>query len=499
MRLALIDLGTNAVRFDVHELSPAQPPRRLHRERLMVRLGEGVFAGGVLAPAAMQRTLAAFESFGRTCRDLRVDKITAFGTSALREASNSEKLIALLHKRAGIDVRVISGGEEARLISQGILKNERPPKQPFAIVDVGGGSVEIILCRDRRAVRSVSLDLGVSRLQQTFLKTVPPPAERLKDLRRHVRSALKAAAPRGGWPTAEEIIGSGGSIRALARIHEEMGSGGERFNEKDLDHMAETLAPLPLARLLKVPGMEPKRAEFITAGAVLMAEVCAALDARTIRPTNYALRDGMLEEEIRLHGKTDGNAASPGFSEAFLLDKARTLGCQPLHLKQVMSLCRDLFDRLRPLHRLAPAWRQRLLAAAALHDAGESVSPVHHERHSAYIALHADIPFLEPWEHEFVSQLCLWHKGGKVQEEEVPFWADLARRSAFLKLTALIRVADALDRGHRAHLRLAGVRRDGRRVTLLVHGASDLEILRLDQKKELFEKVFRVSLAGRAV
>lgn len=498
MRLALIDLGTNAVRFDVHELTDGRASRRLHRERLMVRLGEGVFQGGLLSPAAMARTLAAFQSFSRTCRDLRVDKVAAFGTSALREASNSDKLVALLHQKTGIDVRVISGGEEARLIAQGILGKEKTPKKPFAIVDVGGGSVEIILCRDRRVVRSMSLDLGVARLQQTFLKTVPPAPERLEELRRHVRSALRAAAPRGGWPSLGEIIGSGGTIRALERLHEERGAGGDNFNHKDLNRLAEALAPLSLGRLLKMPGMEPKRAECITAGAVLMAEVSAALGSRHLRSTGFALRDGMLEEELRRHQKTASRTAPGGFNEAFLLEKAQRLGSQPVHLKHVMGLARSLFDGLKPLHRLTPAWRDRLLAAAALHDAGEGVSPVHHERHSAYIALHADIPFLAPWEHEFVSQLCLWHKGGKVQSDDVPFWKDAPRRAAFLKLLSLLRVADALDRGHRSKVSLKGVRRKGRRVTLLLRGVSDLELLRLEQKKEMFEKVFNAAISGRA-
>jgi exopolyphosphatase/guanosine-5'-triphosphate,3'-diphosphate pyrophosphatase len=336
----------------------------------------------------------------------------------------------------------------------------------------------------------------VARLQQSFLKTVPPPAGALELLRRHVRGVIKAAAPRGGWPSVGRIIGSGGTIRALTRIYHEAGDGGDRFNAKDLERMVRRLAPMPPARLLRVPGMEPKRAETILAGAVLMAEAAAALDARDIRPTDYALRDGMLLEELRLHGAR-GGAASPGFDRQFLLDKARRLGAAFPHTLRVMEMAEDLFDRLSAVHRLAPAWRERLAAAAALHDTGESISPVHHERHAAYIALHADVPFMDAWEHEFVSQLCLWHKGGKVEADEVPFWDDAVRRGAFLKLLGILRAADALDRGHQGRLRLTGVSRAGRRVVLSLRGASDLELLRLEQKKELLEKTLRISLAVR--
>jgi exopolyphosphatase/pppGpp-phosphohydrolase len=167
-----------------------------------------------------------------------------------------------------------------------------------------------------------------------------------------------------------------------------------------------------------------------------------------------------------------------------------------MRLNGAAALADALFDRLQDLHGLAPAWRQRLAAAAILRDAGKAVSRVHSERHSAYVALHADIPFLEPWEKEFVSQLCLWHKRGKVEPEEVPFWKDKVRRTAFLKLLAILRLVEALDHG-RSRPVLTGVRRVGRRLSLALKGVAELELLRLDQKKDLFEKTFRVSLSAR--
>jgi exopolyphosphatase/guanosine-5'-triphosphate,3'-diphosphate pyrophosphatase len=498
MRLALIDLGTNAVRFDVQEIRRDGGARRLHRERLMVRLGEDVFRTGRLSRAAAARTVAAFRSFHRTCLDLRVDKTVAFGTSALREASDSERFLKRLRDETGIEVRVISGAEEARLIAMGILAHEKLPKGLFALVDVGGGSVEITLCRRRRILRAVSLELGVARLQQTFLKSVPPPAGGVDALRRHVRGVIKGAAPRGGWPSVQKILGSGGTVRALIKLWTAGEGGGDRFNAKDMDRVVDRLAPLSLPRLLRVPGMEPKRAELILAGAVVLSEISAALDAEDVQPTDYALRDGLLEEEIRLHGPARGRRRTEtAFPLADVFARAEKLGSDGRHARRVALLCESLFDGLKPLHRLSPAWRDRLRAAAALHDVGEAVSPIHHERHAHYVALHADFPFMEPWEHEFVAQLCLWHKGGKVDEEEVPFWNEAVRRNAFLKLLGILRVADALDRGHGGKVSVRSVQAEGRAVRLRLSGAGELERLRLEQKKELFEKVFGKSLEAR--
>ena len=199
-RLALIDLGTNAVRFDVHELTAAGVPRRLHRERLMVRLGEGVFQSGRLSRAAVARTVAAFQSFRRTCIDLRVDKTVAFGTSALREASDSERFIRLLRDKTGIEVRVISGADEARLIALGILSHENVPKGLFALVDVGGGSVEITLCRQRQVLQAASL----------LTEGRAPPADFLQDRPAAARRRGRPAPPRARHPQRGPRPGAAG-------------------------------------------------------------------------------------------------------------------------------------------------------------------------------------------------------------------------------------------------------------------------------------------------
>lgn len=498
----MIDLGTNAVRFDVHDLGPDGVPRRLHRERLAVRLGEGVFQTGRLSAAAMTRTVAAFEGFRKICRDLAVDRVTAFGTSALRDSANSQTFLDALKRRTGFDVRVISGGEEARLIAQGILAHEeRDARQLTALVDIGGGSVEIILCRGRRILRSTSFKLGVARLQQVFLKTVPP--ERgggenapLSKLRRHVQSLLADGAPRGGWPSVDRVIGSAGTVRALDRIHRD--AGGDRLTPKHLARMAERFSQLSRAGLARVPGMDPKRIDTVLAGTVVLEEVARVLDAERIETTDFALRDGMLEEEIQT--VRGGGASALDFHLVDVFEKAREWGLPARHLRHVDGFARALFDRLAPLHRLGRSWRDYLVAAAWLQDVGERVSAVHHERHSYYMVKNGDFPGLRLWELEFIGQLVLWHKGGKIERKEIPF-GEPSRRGAFLKLLALLRIIDALEKP-RAHLvGLRAVRRHRGGVRLDLTGnrtAVDLAVLRVEQKKDLFERVFRQSLTARA-
>jgi exopolyphosphatase/guanosine-5'-triphosphate,3'-diphosphate pyrophosphatase len=164
MRIAIIDLGTNSVRFDVHQIGPGRGIRRLHRDKLMIRLGQGVFTDGKLDSNAIRRTTQAFLGFRRIAKDLHVEKIVAFGTSALREAYDSEKFLARIYARTEIDVRVISGDEEAELIALGILSQESQARGKFALVDIGGGSTEISLCQGSRVLHASSFPSGLGFL-----------------------------------------------------------------------------------------------------------------------------------------------------------------------------------------------------------------------------------------------------------------------------------------------------------------------------------------------
>jgi exopolyphosphatase/guanosine-5'-triphosphate,3'-diphosphate pyrophosphatase len=504
MRLAVIDLGTNSVRFDVHEIGPGNRIRPLHREKLMVRLGQGVFLEGKLDKEAVRRTVHAFSSFHLTAKELRAEKIVAFGTSALREAVDSEKLLNLIRTKTGIDVRVISGQEEARLIAQGILRNEKPPKGAYALLDIGGGSAEVSICRGRSVKFSESFPLGTARLQQVYLKSSPPKAPHsgglspIDQLRRTIKGSILPKTISEGWPKVGTIMGSSGTVRALARMLKKSGGNGKSIALKDLRKLIKSMSSMTTTQLLGIPGMEAKRVDMILAGAVLLEECMDCLGAKRVVTTEYSLRDGILEEELQLVREHQGSHLAMHLPD--LYSRARRLGGNDAHLRQVVGFSETLFARLRKLHKLGSEWQVYLTAAAILHDTGEAVSSTHHSRHSYYIVKNADFPSMEPWETEFVAQLCLWHASGKPDSKAFPFDGNKKRREAFYKLLSLLRVADALDRGHKSSARIVRISVDPRRVRITLAGKSvDLELLRVEQKKALFEQVFgRTLVAERA-
>lgn len=515
MRVGIIDLGTNSVRFDVQQIGPGKKLERLHREKLMVRLGQDVFLNGRLDPEAFKRTLEAFESFRQTSTDLGVNKIIAFGTSALREASDSQDLLDQIKKDTGIEVRVISGEEEALLIARGILSNEKPPKGIFTLVDIGGGSTEISICRGKELIHSHSFGLGTARLQQVFLKTIPPkPAAKgqpnpIDLLHRYIKSVLLPTFFSEDWPKSDRIIGSSGTILALHKVlrngngkngKNSKSSNKDAFDRKELRKLIKTMSTMTTSQLLSLPGLEARRVDMILAGAILLDEVMEALRTKKVFITDYSLRDGILEEETQLFRQ---NKTSPlAFHLNDLYTKARRLGANEQHFQHVRITAEQLFTRLAKLHKLKPDWKAYLSAAAILHDTGEAISPTDHAFHSYYIVKNAKFPSMEEWECELIAQLCLWHTGGKLSKNPHPlFRGDKPKTQAFLKLLAILRISDALDRSHKALIKIKEIRMDKSEIRIKVSNktATDLEVLRVEQKKDLFEKVFRRRLVIQRV
>ena len=478
MRVAIIDLGTNSVRFDVHQIGltggAKNQVQQLHREKLMVRLGQGVFLDGKLDKEAMRRTLQAFMSFDRTAKELQVNKVIAFATSALREASDGDKLLNSIRARTGIDVRVISGTEEARLIALGVISHEKIPKGRYGLIDIGGGSTEISLCSASKVHHSESFPLGTARLQQVFLKSSPPKDQ--EQLRRYIKSVLLAKMISEGWPKVDRLMGSSGTIRALAKIVKKTG-GGKTIDRGDLK------------KLVKM---------MILAGAILLEECMEATGAKKVFTTEYSLRDGILAEQIQL---VKFHKTSPiAFHLSDIRKKVESLMDGSAHFDRVILLSDALFVGLAKLHKMKPEWKTYLTAAALLHDVGEIISPANHEKHSYYFVKNADFPSMEKWECEFIAQLCLRHRVGKVDLKELPFNGDKTRKICFVKLLALLRIADALDRGHKSSVKIKSIHIERSTVTIAIQSgrngkiAADLEVLRVEQKRDLFEQVFGKSL-----
>lgn len=488
MRVAIIDLGTNSVRFDVHSLADSGATKLLHREKLMIRLGQGVFLKGKMDPAAIERTVEAMDHFRAIATGLRVRKMVAFGTSALREAADANTLVDNVKRRTGIEIKVISGREEAKLIAQGILANEDPPKGRYALVDIGGGSTEISVARGHTIEKGNSFPLGTARLQQVFLKRSPPREVAVKQMRDYISNVLRQEMQAKKWPGADTILGSSGTVRALAKLIDKKD---DEYSVKDLSDLVGDMCQMTTTQLLEIPGMESKRVDMILSGAILLEEIAYALGAKKILASEYSLRDGIIEEEKRLAKSQKSSLLELHLDD--LIEHAKRFGGDHEHLHHMAKLASELFDRFRRLHGLDPSWKVYLLSTILLRNCGQAISYGERAKHSYYIVKNLDFPSMDTWEHEFVARMCLHLADGKLDRKELDAVSkDKRRRDAFLKLLALARVIDALDLGPRTTIKVRrlALTRQYAKLTFAGKATEGIEQLMMERKKRLFEEVF---------
>lgn len=491
MRLAIIDLGTNSVRFDVHQLSAgSKTTRLLHREKLMVRLGQNVFLSGKLDPEAIHRTLDAFLHFAEVSKSLKVDRVQAFATSALREASDRDRLIKLVEKETGIYINIISGPEEARLIALGMLKHFKSKRGRFAFIDIGGGSTEITICEKGKVLKSDSFQLGTARLQQIFLKKSPPEASSVVELRLHVQGQITPKAAQEKWGTVEMMFGSSGTIKAVSKILKES-KNKKNISRKDLQKLTKQMCGLNTTQLLSLPGLDAKRVDMILSGTLLLEECMAIFNAKKVLTTDFSLRDGILEREIRLLKQTE--KASVGILLPDLMEKAVRFGQKEETLKLVAQNAEYLFNKLQKIHKLESKWKDYLIAASFMKNMGEFISITQSEEHAYYVAKNVTLPFLDEWEAELIGLLCKHHENGKVDLANLRSVLKPALRKDFFKLLALLRVLDAFEMGNHSQVKIKAVRSDRKRVLISYTGrvSSGLEQVRMDRRKPLFENTFK--------
>lgn len=481
-RLAIIDLGTNSVRFDVHDLTDRQEVV-LHREKLMVRLGAGVFLRGQLQADAIQRTLAAFESFAATARVLRADRIVAFGTAALREAQNGSVLISKVLDRTGIEIQIISGQREAQLIARGILAHEPEIRGKTLLVDIGGGSTEISHVDNRDVTFSISLPLGTTRLQEVFLGDPPPKRKDLKRLREHVREVLETFAPRKKFGKVPRLIGSSGTVRSLARI---LGEDGEPFSTRSLSRLVERMSEMNARELVQIPRMEPRRVDMILAGSILLEEIAQSFKVKKIHFTPFALREGILEHERRRAGVGSAAARTDVLYE--VAEKATQFGER--RFKSLEALARNLLQTFLPDHRLPARLEDLVLWTILLKDMGRSVSPIRAFAHTAYMLRHLDLPGLGPDELQWMSLLMSRLDDPTLAKDRDPH--DRAAGLLWL-VEALAPYGQALPRIVRC------TRRRGRVELVLAPGqAARLAELRVDQIRKQLRRVWGREVLARS-
>jgi exopolyphosphatase / guanosine-5'-triphosphate,3'-diphosphate pyrophosphatase len=515
--LAAIDVGTNSIHMVVVKVQPALPSFTIiAREKATVRLGDRDKQTGKLTPAAMERAIAALKRCQDIAKSLNAEDVVAVATSAVRESPNGHDFLQQVEDELGLIINLISGPEEARRIYLGVLSGVEFNNQPHAIIDIGGGSTEIILGDGQDPRFLSSTKVGAVRLTAEFITTDPISSAEFNYLQAYIRGMLerpvdelKAYVQPGEQP---RLVGTSGTIEALALLHarEKLGIvpsplNGYQFSLKDLREIVNRLRKLNYAERSLLPGMSERRAEIILAGALILQEAMAMMGLDAITICERSLREGVVVDWMLTHGLIEDRLRfQSSIRQRSVIKAAQKYAINLDHAERVATFALSLFDQLQGrLHSWGLEERELLWAAAILHNSGHYVSHSAHHKHSYYLIRNGELLGYNELEIETIANLARYHRKScpKKKHESYRNISSKKHRKVVEQLSPLLRLAVALDRRQigAVHQVYCDYQPDARQLTLVLQALDPqddcaLELWSLDLKRSCFESEFGVKL-----
>ncbi len=500
-RLAAIDIGTNSIRSIVVETEGHGKFRVLDDEKATVRLGEGLNETGLLSAEACQRAIEALLRQKKIIDGYNVRAIEAVATSAVRKAVNGKAFVAEIRKQAGLEVSVISGDEEAELAALSAFNNFDVEGARHLLVDIGGGSLELVTTVGRHVEEIYSLDLGAVYLTETFLKGESPAAGAYTRLRRRIRKTLKETFPQDR-PVVNAVIGSGGTVTSIAAMilagrKEEYGSAhGYEILHSDVVHLLAMLQRKNLKELRSVPGLNPERADIIVAGVTVIDELLGFCQANLLRVNDRGIREGLILRGLKKHGMLP-EEQTPRSWRASVLGFAESCHFDRNHGLQVAKLSREIFNVLARPYKMGERDIRILEAAAILHDVGYFINYSSHHKHSYHLIRHADLFGFTPRERELIAHVARYHRKSLPKKKHSMFMRlNAADRLLVSRLGGILRLADGLDRSRTGLVTIVEPILSPSRLVLRLQGSGELtvEIYGATSKSDLFCAAFELKL-----
>ena len=524
---AAIDIGSNSCRLKIARVVSHQL-KTIAEDREVTRLGGSVFESGLVSPEAMALTLRALKRFQRAVQTHGVDQIRVVATAALRDARNADAFQAWVKAETGWNLEIISGLEEARLIHLGVTSAEPEANGRTLLLDLGGGSCEITLSEHKRILETVSVPLGAVRLTEQFLSADPAPAEGLLQMRQLIARELRKAEKRIQPEKIAQVIATSGTAAALAEAAAAaLAKSAVKANAKNITKagtktsaksaakraartaaaafglvptatvrkLAGRLAKMSLPDREAVPGIGPRRAEIIVAGAAVYAELFEIFDLPGFRYSPLGLRDGILAQMLLTQ-----DARTPVLREfeherwQSVLATARRYGVDVKKAEPVRAHVVQLFEELQSMHHLPPSYSSWLAAAAMLLDTGKFINHQGHHRHTQYIISSSEIYGYSQLQRTIVSAIARYLGKSRPQP------GDRALRNIppeehgnVLAAVVLLRLAVALNQDRASDVLKVRVKSLPKKIILEIHpgkNGAELELWALRREAAYFREVF---------
>ena len=491
------------MRLVVAEVQSDGSYRVLDEDREMTRLGRGLYRRGRLGEAPIEQSLAALGRMKAIADGFGATELRAIATSAVREAANGRDFVREAWRRHRVRIDVVTPEDEARLAFRSVTRHFDLEDRLTAIVDIGGGSTEVVFAAGRVVDQVVSLPLGAVRLAERYCKSDPLKEKHWRKLRRAIDETIAQAV--GELPFAPAIlIGSGGTFTNLAEMAQAERDG-EVTHARDyvlsraevvrlLDRLRET----PLESRRQIPGLNPQRADIIVAGVAVVARLARYLGTQRVLVNDRGVRDGVLLTMI------DDLVGAPAATRVEAPDRfesvrrfARQCRSNERHCEHVATLAAEVFDALRDAYALPPGGRDILRAGALLHDIGYLINHERHHKHAYHLIMHGDLRGFSPREVELIANVARYHRRALPRKTHPNFARlDKGERRLVRRLAGILRVADGLDRTHACAIKSVRCKVGDDVIRLSVNASRNpaIELDDAKRKAALFEKAFQATL-----
>jgi exopolyphosphatase / guanosine-5'-triphosphate,3'-diphosphate pyrophosphatase len=497
-RYAAIDIGSNSIRMEAAEVLPGQAPRILASDREVTRLGESVFRLGNVSEEAMASTAAVLTRMAALYRKLDVVGVRAVATSAVRDTRNQEEFLGRASQAAGTEVEIISGREEARLIHLGVENLWPQGDRRVLVIDIGGGSAEIIAADGGRMTEAFSRPLGAVRLREMFLRHDPASETELRRMREFIDEKLEPAVERLAHHRWDRAIATSATASAVVSMISRV----PRSQRDDIDRLRITgpqirqlyrkLSELNLAARRRITGIGPRRAEIIVPGLAVLERFAGAFGLVSLYYSRAGVRDGIIADlAARGVGKELSHLSRDQRREVEQL--GRRFGLSPEHGRRIAAIAHTLFNSLQPLHELPPYFAKLLEAAAYLLNVGHFISHSSHHKHSWYVVANADLSGFTARERMQIAALCRYHRKSMPEPEHAPWqWFTADEKRTLLLLIPMLRLADNIDREQEGPIPTVACQVEEGRVVLRIdaHSPIDLDQWAAERTAEVFQQVY---------
>jgi exopolyphosphatase/guanosine-5'-triphosphate,3'-diphosphate pyrophosphatase len=544
MRLAAVDIGSNSIHLVVAQATPGQHLRMIDREKDMIRLGAGTLRLHRLPRKKIDRAIAVLKRYKQVCEAHQVNHIIATATAAVREAHNADGFIERVKREVGLDVSILPGIEEARLIAMAVSEVTDFNSRRALIVDIGGGSTELIVTSGAEPELLLSVRLGAVRLTEKFVNTDPISDKQ----RRKLISTIEADLTRAAWEVRSTgfdfAIGTSGTIVNLVNVVSSI-EGGQSPAEARIDPFHRTMTLEQLKRVnrklskmtnrqrSRLPIVEERRADIIVPGGLLLEAIMTEIGVPSITSCDWALREGVIldylsknppvhfpVEHISMTRPSDLGRRAAAAQDLLryspehkslnvrmrsVLSVARRYDYDALHSQHIAALATQIFDETQTIHGMGARERELLEYAALLHDIGYHIAHNNHHRHSLYLIKNSEMPGFTGEETAIMATIARYHRGStpigrrarRAPGEHEDFnLLDPNQQQTVIGLAAILRIADGLDRSYSQKVSGLLFETSGKKVNFYVRSQDNcsLEIWAASRKARWFEKAFRVSI-----